>query len=133
MNNLSEATEYLVISRGEWDVDASKEDIQSAIDGFYLWLEHCIAEGTMRMGSRLAPGGATVSKAGIVTDGPYGEAKEVIGGFWFIVANNLEEAAALAANNPCLRYGIFFEIRPTDASRACVLNRSVELPAIQHY
>ena len=128
MNDLSAAPDYLVISRGQWDADASQDEIQSAIDEFYLWMEQSIAEGTMRMGSRLGTGGATVSKTGIITDGPYGEAKEVIGGFWFIIAGSLAEAAALAAKNPCLKFGIFFEIRATDAMRACIVNPSVEKP-----
>ena len=128
MSDLSTTSDYLVISRGQWDADAPKEDIQAAIDEFYLWLQHCAAEGTMRIGSRLGTGGATVTKAGIVTDGPYGEAKEVIGGYWFIVAGSLDEAAAIAAKNPCLKYGIFYEIRPTDPNCASAFNLSVETP-----
>ena len=128
MSDPSPTPDYLVISRGQWDADAPKEDIQTAIDEFYVWLQQCIVEGTMRMGSRLATGGATVTKAGIVTDGPFGEAKEVIGGYWFIVAASLDEAAAIAANNPCLKYGIFFEIRPTDPNCASAFNLSVETP-----
>ena len=38
----------------------------------------------------------------MVTDGPFGETKEAIGGYWFIVAGSLEEAAKIAAGNPCL-------------------------------
>ncbi len=38
------------------------------------------------------------------------EAKEVIGGFWFIVATSLQEAAAVAARNPCLACGLEYEI-----------------------
>ena len=41
-----------------------------------------------------------------------GESKEVIGGYRFILANNLDEAAQIAKGNPCLDCGLFFEIRP---------------------
>ncbi len=125
---MSSSTNYLVISRGQWDKDASKEDIQQAIDEFYLWLTRCIDEGRMKMGSRLANEGATVSHAGITTDGPFGEGKEVIGGYWWIVAESLDEAAALAANNPCLKYGLFYEIRPTDAECATAFSQATEIP-----
>lgn len=128
MSAPSPPSDYLVISRGHWDVDAPKEDIQAAIDEFYQWLQQCIVEGTMRMGSRLATGGATVTKTGIVTDGPFGEGKEVIGGYWILVARSLEEAAALAARNPCLKYGIFYEIRPMDPNCASAYSLSVETP-----
>ena len=49
----------------------------------------------MKAGQRLAPEGKTVSKSG-VTDGPFTETKEVIGGYWFICASSLEEAAKIA-------------------------------------
>jgi hypothetical protein len=80
----------------------------------------------MKPGSRLSTERALVSKAGMVTDGPFGEAKEIIGGYWFIVAGSLREAAALAARNPCAQYGLQFEIRPLEAERASVYKPSNE-------
>jgi hypothetical protein len=47
---------------------------------------------------------------------PFGETKEMIGGYWFILANDLDEAAQIAKGNPCLDCGLFFEIRPIDSS-----------------
>lgn len=130
MNPSSPTHDYLVISRGQWDKEISKEEIQSAIDEFYLWLARSIEEGRMKMGSRLTIEGATVSRQGIVTDGPFGEAKEAIGGYWFIVADSLEEAAMIASGNPCLKCGLFYEIRPTDPERACVSKTASESPEI---
>jgi hypothetical protein len=115
-------SEYLVLSRGQWDKDASKEDIETAIHKFYDWLARNIADGKMKMGSRLSRERAVVSKAGIVTDGPFGEGKEIIGGYWFIVARSLREAATLAAQNPCAQYGLSFEIRPLESERASAYN-----------
>ena len=111
-------SEYLVLSRGQWDREAAPEDIQMAIDQFYVWLEALIAEGRMKTGQRLDTPGATVSRKRVVTDGPFGESKEVVGGYWFILAHSLEEAAQLAAQNPCMQYGLFYEIRPTDPRKA---------------
>ena len=31
--------DYLVLSRGQWDADKSNEEIQGAIDAFYVWYE----------------------------------------------------------------------------------------------
>jgi hypothetical protein len=121
-------SDYLVISRGQWDGTSSKQDIQTAIDEFYLWLNRAIDEGRMKMGSRLANEGATVSKDSIVTDGPYGEGKEVIGGYWWIVAASLNEAAQIAAENPCLKHGLVFEIRPTDPEVASAFKNATESP-----
>src|SRR6185503_14885152 len=131
MNMSEPSSEYLVLSRGQWDKDASKEDIEAAIHKFYDWLTRNIDEGKMKMGSRLSRERAVVSKAGIVTDGPFGEGKEVIGGYWFIVARNLREAANLAARNPCAQYGLSFEIRPLEPERASAYKLANETPALE--
>lgn len=123
-----ETSEYLVISRGQWDKDASAEEIQKAIDQFYLWLERLVYEGKMKRGQRLANQGRTVSRRNVVMDGPYGEAKEVIGGYWFIVASSLEEAAQIAAQNPCMECGLFFEIRPIETEKASAFTVTTETP-----
>ena len=122
-------SEYLVLSRGQWDKDASQEDIERVIHEFYDWLTRNIDEGRMKMGSRLRRERAMVSKSGIVTDGPFGEGKEVIGGYWFIVARDLREAAELAAQNPCAQHGLSFEIRPLEAERASAYQVANETPA----
>jgi hypothetical protein len=128
MSEHATQSEFLVISRGQWDKDASPEQIQGAIDQFYVWLDRLVGEGKMRTGQRLANEGKTVSRNGVVTDGPFGEAKEVIGGYWYILAGNLEDAANTAAGNPCLTYGLFFEIRPIDPERASAFKEASETP-----
>jgi hypothetical protein len=128
MNGQVPPSEYLVISRGQWDKDVPREEIQNAIDQFYVWLGRLVDEGKMKTGQRLANTGKTVSKKN-VTDGPFGETKEVIGGYWFIVAGSLDEAAQIAAGNPCLNCGLFYEIRPIDPERASAFMVTTETPA----
>lgn len=125
---MSERSEYLVISRGQWDKDLSKEQIQSAIDQFYVWLDGLVVEGKMKTGQRLANEGRTVSRDNVVKDGPYGESKEVIGGYWFIVASSLDEAAKIGAGNPCIKCGLFFEIRPIELEKASASKPMTETP-----
>ena len=83
----------------------------------------------MKTGQRLGNRGATVSREGIVTDGPFGESKEVIGGYWYILARSLEEAAKIASGNPCLQCGLFYEIRPIDSERASASVVTNETPS----
>jgi hypothetical protein len=128
MNEQVPPSEYLVISRGQWDKNVPREEIQNAIDQFYAWLGRLVDEGKMKTGQRLASTGKTVSKKN-VTDGPFGETKEVIGGYWFIVAGSLEEAAQIAAGNPCLNCGLFYEIRPIDPERASAFAVTTETPS----
>ena len=120
-------SEYLAISRGQWDEDISREEIQKAIDKFYVWHDRLVNEGRMRAGQRLARERKVVSKD-MVTGGPFGEAKEVIGGYWFILASSLEEAAGLAAGNPCLACGLTCEIRPIESERASAYKVTNETP-----
>jgi len=121
MNN-SDLNEFLVLSRGQWDASADKVEIEAAIGKFYEWIEAHAAAGRMKHGSRLATGGARITRDGFHTDGPFGEAKEAIGGYWFILARDLDEAARIASGNPCLPFGLCFEIRPLESARASVYN-----------
>lgn len=127
MTDKSSPLEYLVISRGQWDSNLSREQIQDAIDRFYVWIERLVAEGKMQRGQRLAREGKLVSR-GMTTDGPFAETKEVIGGYWFILANSLDEAAKLAAGNPCLACGLSYEIRPVEEARASAFALASETP-----
>lgn len=121
--------DYLVLSRGQWDADARPQAVQGAIDAFYVWYEQGLAAGRLKPGSRLEPGIRVVAKSGLITDGPFAETKEWVGGYWFIVAETLEQAAAIAAENPCLQFGLTMEIRPLDASRADVAVATNETPS----
>jgi hypothetical protein len=82
----------------------------------------------MKHGSRLSTHRAVVSKSGTVIDGPFGESKEIVGGYWFIIAGNLQEAAELAAGNPCAKYGLYYEIRPLESERASAYKAANETP-----
>ncbi len=119
--------EYLLLSRGQWDPAIPPEQIQSAIDRFYAWYEQRLADGSFKPGQRLATGTKLVTRDGIL-DGPYAEAKEIIGGYWFIVARSLDEAAAIAAQNPCVVCGLAFEVRPVELERASAFRESNETP-----
>lgn len=127
MHDTATPTEYLVISRGKWDENLSPETIQTAIDRFYEWHGAHVAAGTMKVGSRLMPETKLVTKRGII-DGPFSETKEVVGGFWFITAASLEEAAAIAAENPVLQCGLSLEIRELDPERCTALDITAETP-----
>jgi len=129
MNQPSPLSEYLVLSRGKWDKDASKADIEAAIGKFYDWISLNAEAGRLKTGQRLSTDGAVVSKSGIIMDGPFGETKEVVGGYWTILAPSLREAAALAAENPCLPFGLQMEIRPIEPTCASAYDVTNETPA----
>jgi hypothetical protein len=127
MNDTTTLSEYLVISRGQWDKDRSLKEIQKAIDDFYLWHDRLVSKGVMKAGQRLAREAKVVSSSGVV-DGPFTEGKEIVGGYWFFLAGSLAEAATLAAQNPCLACGLTYEVRPIEAERASAFKLSSEMP-----
>jgi hypothetical protein len=118
MSEQPASTEYLVICRGQWDKTLSQDEIESAIEKFYIWYDRLINEGKMKPGQRLTSEGKTVARKNVITDGPFGESKEAIGGYWFILAQSLDEAVQISKGNPCLDCGLLLEIRPIDPQRA---------------
>ena len=127
MSDSTELSDYLVLSCGQWDADAPKEEIQGAIDRFYTWYEQLVEQGTVKRGQRLTREAKTVSRLGVV-DGPFAETKEMIGGYWIIVAASLEQAAEIAARNPCLEFGLSLEVRPVEPARASAFAVTCETP-----
>jgi hypothetical protein len=57
-------------------------------------------------------GRVVASKGGPVTDGPYAEAKDLVGGYTLIEAASLDRAAELARGCPILERGGRVEVRP---------------------
>ena len=72
--------------------------MQGIYAAFNAWMEKFKANIT-DMGGKLEPGGKTFSQSG-VTDGPFPEAKEVIGGFMIVTADNYEDALEVAKAFP---------------------------------
>jgi hypothetical protein len=127
--NTPAASEFLLLSRGQWDRASDKAAIEAAIGKFYAWYEANLAAGRFKPGSRLTTDAALVTRDGIRTDGPFAEGKEVIGGYWIIVADSLAAAAALAAESAVLAHGIRYEIRPLETERGSAYRHTNETPA----
>ena len=124
----SASSDYLLLSSGQWDKASAKADIEAAIDKFYAWYEANLAKGVFKPGSRLTMDAATVTREGISTDGPFAEGKEVVGGYWIIVAESLAAASALASESPVLAHGIRYEIRPLESERGSAYRHTNETP-----
>lgn len=78
------------------------------------WFESLAAKGKVQHARPLELGGRVVSgPAGErVTDGPYAEGKEVIGGYFFLTVADIEEATSIAKQCPGLPLGLTVEVRP---------------------
>ena len=95
----------------------SPDQIQKVIEKYGAWGEKLGMEGTMVAGHKLTEdGGKRLNSSGgkvAVTDGPYAEAKEVIGGVYLVKAKDYSEAAQIASTCPHIDYGRI-EVRQID-------------------
>lgn len=78
------------------------------------WVERLASQGKLPHAHPLGLGGRVVSgsSGGRVVDGPYAEAKEAIGGYFFLTVADLAEATAIAKQCPSLDLGMIVEVRP---------------------
>ncbi|MEV0824895.1 YciI family protein [Nonomuraea rubra] len=97
-------------------LDESDVPDEIARHGCGGWGEEMTRRGVIRGGAGLRPSSeARTVRARdgdlMVTDGPFAETKDQIGGFSLIEAADLDEAVAIAAAHPVARYGSI-EVRP---------------------
>src|ERR1041385_3339473 len=104
--------EYLLLFRGsQWDKGLSTERLQKVMEQFKGWFERLQQEGIVKAGQPLEREGRIVSKA-TISDGPFAESKEAIGGYFIVQADTLDEAVAIARQSPVIEYGSTVEVRP---------------------
>ncbi len=102
---------YLFIRRssGGPQEPPSPAQQQAMYAAFGAWQEKFKAR-IEDMGGRLKSGGKVV-RASSVTDGPYAEAKELVGGFMIVSAESYEQALEVAREMPGWTSGASIEIR----------------------
>ena len=106
---------YMLLYRSdEWYKALSHEELQNVISQNNAWMERLTAQGKAKPGRALERKGATVSgrNGRVVSDGPFAESKEAIGGYLVLDVETLEEAIAIAQSSPSLAYGTSIEVRP---------------------
>jgi len=115
-NNRSAETgtpkQFVFFFRGkDWDEGVPPEKLQALMDRFTDWAQALIDSGRVRGGQALGRSGAMISRRG-VSDGPFAESKEAIGGYLILAVNTLEEATEIAKTAPILDFDGSIEIRP---------------------
>ena len=113
--NIENQNGYMLLYRSdEWYNKLSHQELHSLMDQNKTWIEKLTAQGKAKPGRALERRGAIVSgKNGrFITDGPFAESKEAIGGYLVLDVEALEEAVAIAQTIPGLAYGGSIEVRP---------------------
>lgn len=90
----------------------SPKEIQASLGAWGEWIGKFMQSGNiLDAGDGLKPTGKVVKKTGMVTDGPFVEAKEMLGGYSVIQADSYDKAAAIAKECPAVLHGGSVEIR----------------------
>lgn len=105
-------TEFVYLYRG-YELPASPEELQKKTARWMAWLKDLSDKGHVKsFGEPLLPGGVVVKgKKKQVIDGPYAEAKDVVGGYSLIVAKDIEQAVEFSLECPIFEDGGSVEVR----------------------
>ncbi|MEM8486978.1 MAG: YciI family protein [Bacteroidota bacterium] len=89
----------------------TQEEIEATIKQWQDWIGGIAAQGKFASTNQLSYEGKVVQPGQVITDGPYAEIKEIIGGYVIVKATDLDEAVQLAAGCPVLAIGGNVEVR----------------------
>lgn len=115
---------FMLLLHGHTEMpeDISAEDVQGIIGEYVAWRKKVQADGNMIGGEKLTDEGgrhlALRNGEVRVTDGPYAEVKEALGGYFAINAADYDEAVEIAKTCPHIKYGSRIEIRMIDEIHA---------------
>jgi hypothetical protein len=108
--------EFLLIFRNEavnGSPAPSPEQMQAMMKPWQDWMGSIAAQNKLvNPGNRLDAAGRVVKSNSIITNGPYVEIKEAIGGYIIVRAASIDEAAELSKGCPILTIGGNVEVRP---------------------
>lgn len=111
----SAAPTYMFLFRSAADLpDPSPEEMQRSFEKWMTWIKSMKAKGQYIAGEPLEDTPARVlrgPRGAKGSDGPFAEAKEVVGGYMLIAAKSFDEAARIAEDCPIYARGGNVEIR----------------------
>jgi hypothetical protein len=98
--------------------DVSPNDMQAIVEKYIVWGRKLREAGIIQSSDKLTdePGRVMRREGGQirVTDGPYSESKEVLGGYYIIEAASYDNAVEHARSCPHLDYGGTIEVREVE-------------------
>ncbi len=108
--------EFMLFIRSEEEPKAnfSPEQLQLHVEKIGGYIKKLVDEGKMKSAQPLEMEGRMLSyQNGKIVDGPFNETKEVISGYYHLLAKDLEEAIEIAKQDPRFEEGIWrIEVRP---------------------
>lgn len=103
---------FMLIFHGGMSQQNTPDEMQKNMAGWMAWIDKLAAAGKYDSGEPLLPGGKLISGADkAVTDGPFTEGKEVVGGYFIVNAADMAEAVALCDDYPDFNIGGKIQVR----------------------
>ena len=107
---------YMLLICGDDEAHKEMEADGSFVASCHAWADEMQQRGVLvTLGGLQSPSDATTvrirSDQVLLTDGPFADTKEVIGGFGLVECADLDEALEVTSKHPAARYGTI-EIRP---------------------
>lgn len=106
--------EFMFIFKGPYyeDLNMSAQEAEGNMYKWLNWVKQLKNEGVYVEGRPLIKGGKIVSgKNAVVTDGPFAESKELIGGYFIVRANSMEDAIKITKGFPDYEINGSVEVR----------------------
>jgi len=106
-------SEFAFLFRGR-NTSGSPEQMQQHLEKWVAWMKELGLKGYIKEQGHPLEGTGKVVKGNskTVSDGPYAEAKDVVGGFMVIEAKDASHAAEISKGCPILEVGGSVEVRP---------------------
>lgn len=111
---------FMFLFRGAPPTQSTPEQMQQMMKSWMTWADSLTKKGHYNgAGDPLDQGGKTVrGPKRTVTDAPYAEAKDLVGGYMAITARSIDEAVELARGCPALEGDWSVEVRPVRSLEA---------------
>lgn len=94
------------------EIGLSPEQLQERMGRWFAWGDKMQDQGILKGGAALLTDGKRVTGPDrIVSDGPFVESKELIGGYYMVTADSFEEVVQIAQDYPDYDLGGSVEIR----------------------
>ena len=107
-------SEFVYLYRGgDRPTGQSPEQAQQQMQKWMGWLKGLADRGHVKdMGHPLEKGGKVVRAKKAISDGPFAEAKDLIGGYTIVTAGDIDQAVDLTTGCPIFEAGGAVEVRP---------------------
>jgi hypothetical protein len=106
-------TFLLILRGGRTHRDMSPTEYGEVVQNYLSWVESLRSSGHYKAGEPLEAEGKLLSgrQGSLITDGPFAESKETVGGYFMITARDLDQAADIARGCPIFDNNGTVEVR----------------------